>query len=365
MRYARLPLVLALICLLLVACSDDDPVSPEVTLWTEVALDLTGGESRMAAVDFTGSHGLAMGLAADAFVGFTGFDHVFYGHQPDGTWIRMRLADIRDGMVGFDLAVDTDGKAVICGFQVPGPPSILLDLRGSEPEYIEQGSYGMLTVDGQGSFMAAGGRASGEGLWTSNTPGDWTVDNLPLVGGNDTGFRDVYIRGNQAVACGYDDAADTLQVLLTRTSGTGWTHIKPVPAASRTYWSVALGADGTIYLGGIDGAGGMSPQAFLMIRTPGGEWTDYNLPDPGDLEGVTDILIAQDGSLYLTCEWDRETSLANLVHVTPAGAKREITAFHGGLLQVDQAADGTIYAVGYRQDPQTGDETGVMLTRSP
>jgi len=365
MRNARLPLILALMCLLLVACSDDDPVSPEVSPWTTVDLDLLPGESRVAAVDFTGSHGLAMGLEAVPPGGITGYHHAFFRHQPDGSWLKADLGIIRTGVVAMDLAVDTDGKAVLCGFQIPGAPSVVVDLREAEPTYVEQGTSGMLAVDGQGNFMVAGGRASGDGLWTSNTPGDWVFDDLPLDGARDTGFRDVYIRGDQAVACGYDDSADTLQVILTRTSGTDWTHIKPVPAASRTYWSIALGDDGTIFLGGIDGAGGMSPKAFLMLGSAGGKWTDYTLPDPYDLGGVTDILIAQDGTLYLTCEWDRETSLANLVHATPAHAKREIAAFHGGLLQVDQAADGTIYAVGYRQDPQSGDETGVMLTRSP
>ena len=41
-----------------------------------------------------------------------------------------------------------------------------------------------------------------------------------------------------------------------------------------------------------------------------------------------------------------------------------ITPFPGGLLQLDQAPDGSIYAAGFRRDDE-GAETGVLLLKSP
>jgi hypothetical protein len=213
--------------------------------------------------------------------------------------------------------------------------------------------------------MVAGGRARGGGLWTSTAPGAWTFDDLPLTGTNDSGFPDVDIRGDRAVACGYDDGADTLQVILSRTTTTGWRKIQPAGPGTRTYFCIALSEAGTIFVGGIEGAGGMSPKAFLAQRTADGLWTELLLPDPGRLHGVMDILIARDGSIYLACMGEGDDTTANLIHADTSGVRNEITPFPGGLLQVAEAADGSIYAVGFRRDTQDGTTRGVMLVRSP
>jgi hypothetical protein len=346
------------------ACSEDDPVRPDnqaVWQWQEVDLGPTTGDSRVVAVDFTGNHGLAVRLDIPDGGTMMEIVHEFFRLLDDSEWLEDDLGEIRSGFVAKDLALDTTGKCVLAGIQMPGPPSVVLDLRGTEAEYIEQYSYGMLTVDGQGSFMVAGGRSSGGGLWTSTGPGIWNFDDLPLTGTNDSGFPDVYIRGDRAVACGYDDGADTLQVILTRTSTTDWQKIEPGGAFNATYYCIALDEQGTIYVGGIEGAGSMHPKAFLAQRPVDGPWTDVTLPDPDLLHGVMDILIAVDGSLYLACMGEGENTMANLVHISPSGATKEITPFPGGLLQVDQAAGGNIYAVGFRRDDQAGTETGVML----
>jgi hypothetical protein len=275
------------------------------------------------------------------------------------------LGDIRSGFAPMDVALDTDGSPVLAGIQVSAPHSVVLDLRGPTPQYFEQNTNGMLTVDGEGSFMVAGGRASGGGLWTSTGPGNWNFDDLPLTGTNESGFHDVYIRGDRAVACGYDDGADTLRVILTRTATTGWEKISPEGHFARTYDCIALGEDGTIFVGGIEGAGELSPRAFLTQRSVGGLWTDVDLPDPDLLQGVNDILIASDNSLYLACWGEDARSKANLIRVSPAGATKEITPFPGGLIQVGQRASGNIYAVGFRRNELNGKEQGVMLTGAP
>lgn len=364
----KILLPLALWILALTACSDDDPVrpnNPEAPEWQEIDLGPAGGDNRVIAVDFTGNHGLAVRLVIPDGGATTEVVHEFFRLQADSVWLKDDLGEIRSGFFAMDHSLDTTGKCVLAGIQMPGPPSVVLDLRGSEAEYIEQYSYGMLTVDGEGSFMVAGGRSGGGGLWTSTGPGDWNFDDLPLTGTNDSGFRDVYIRGDRAVACGYDDGADTLQVILTRTATTAWKKIEPAGPFMRTYYCIALSEEGTIYVGGIEGAGSMSPSAFLAQRSVGGSWADVTLPDPDLLHGVMDILIASDGSIYLACMGEGENTMANLIHASPSGVLKEITPFPGGLLQIDQAASGNIYAVGFRRDEQAGTETGVMLVGSP
>jgi len=346
------------------ACSEDDPVRPEnqaVWQWQEVDLGPAADDNRVVAVDFTGNHGLAVRLVVPDGSATTEVVHEFFRLQADSSWLKDDLGEIRSGFVAKDLALDTTGKCVLAGLQMPGPPSVVLDLRGPSAEYIEQSTYGMLAVDGAGSFMVAGGRSSGGGLWTSTGPGDWNFDGLPLTGTNDSGFRDVYIRGDRAAACGYDDGADTLQVILTRTSTTDWQKIEPGGAFNVTYYCIALDEEGTIYVGGIEGTGSMSPKAFMARRSVDGLWADVTLPDPDLLHGVMDILIAGDGSIYLACMGEGDQTMANLIHVSPSGALKGISPFPGGLLQVDQAASGNIYAVGFRRDDQAGTETGVML----
>jgi len=362
LRKTLLPLIVCILAL--AACSDENPVRPDnqaVRQWQEVDLGPTAGDARVIAVDFTGNHGLAVRLVIPDGGATTEVTHEFFRLQADGTWSMDDLGEIRSGFAATDLALDTTGKPVLTGLQIPAPHSVVLDLRGTEAEYIEQDSYGMLTVDGEGSFMVAGGRSSGGGLWTSTGPGIWNFDDLPLTGTNDSGFRDVYIRGDRAVACGYDDGADTLQVILTRTATTAWKKIEPGGPFSATYYCIALSEEGAVYVGGIEGAGSMSPTAFLAQRSVDGLWADVTLPDPDLLHGVMDILIADDGSLYLACMGEGENTLANLIHVSPSGILKEISPFPGGLLQVDQAAGGNIHAVGFRRDDQTGTETGVML----
>lgn len=364
----KILLPLAISILFVAACSDDPtdpapPPDPAPPLWTEVDLGAAAGESRVVAVDFTGAHGVAMRVVVPGGAP-AGVLHEFFRLEPDSGWVEFTPGSLRAGFFALDLAVDGTGNLALAGVQMPGPPSVVADLRSGAAAYIEQNTGGMFTVDGEGAFMVAGGMSNGGELWTSTAPGSWNFDNLPLTGTNDSGFRDVYIRGDRAVACGFDDGADTLQVILSRTSGTDWEKIELAGSFGRTFYSVALTDSGAIFVGGIDGAGSLSPRAFLMVRSPDGSWTDLILPDAQLLHGVMDILIAADDSIYLACEGEGDNTMANLVHADASGVRTEITPFSGGLMQIGQAAGGDIYAVGYRRDG-TGAETGVMLVRSP
>ena len=365
LRKTLLPL--ALLILLLTGCSDDDndPASPATPLWREVDLG-DPASTKMVAVDFNGNHGLAMGLVfGKSGAKDWGITHEFFRLQADGGWLPFDLTKISPSILFLDISLNSAGNPVLVGIQDSGDPGIILDFRTSKPVYQTYFSRGLLTVDGNDSFMVAGGFARGGDLWSSTEPGVWNVDGLPLTGTNDSGFRDVCIRGDRAVACGFDDGADTLQVILTRTATSHWEKIQPAWHFTRTFYCIALGDDGSIFVGGIEGAGGMSPKAFLTQRTADGLWADLILPDPELLHGVNDILIAADGSIYLACMGEGEQTHANLVHGGPAGPHKEITSFPGGLLQLDQAANGDIFAVGFRRNEQDGTEQGVMLVRSP
>lgn len=357
---------LLLTTLLLAACGEDDPASPEPETWQEVALNLAAGDSRMVAVDFMSGHGVALGLVVTGPSSKADV-HEILRLQPDGSWLADETVTLRSGVTALDVAVNGASALILAGYQLGGPSSVVVDLRGVDPLYVELGTSGMLTVDCESSFVVAGGRVAGGagGLWSSTVPGTWTHDALPLTGTNDSGFRDVDVRGGVAVACGYDDGADTLQVLLTRTPATGWTHIKPVAAQYGTYFCVARNDAGTIYVGGIHGAGGPSPRAFLIQRSISGDWTELVLPDAERLHGVMDILVADDGDIYLACMGEGDDTEANLLRADAGGVHQEIEPFPGGLLQVDQADDGTVFAVGFRRDEATGDETGVMLRQAP
>jgi hypothetical protein len=359
-------LPLALVLLFLGACSDDDPVTPKPSLWEEVALNLPPGESRFNAIDFNGGHGIALGISGQLFKDWPG-ENIFFKLQPDTTWLLVDLATIPASIIFLDLALDPLGSPVLAGVQDSGPSSVLLDFRGAAPEYFTNGTRGLFAVEGEGSFMVAGGWAMGGDLWTSTTVGAWNMDDVtpPLTGRNDSGFRDVAIRGNRAVACGFDDGADTLQVILERTTTTDWTKMDLDGNGFRTFYCVALSENGTIFVGGIERAGSPGAKAFLAQRTANGLWTDLVLPDPEGLRGVNDILIASDNTIYLACAGEDFNARGSLLHGNPGKISKEISFFSGGLLQVAEAGNGDIYAVGFRRDESTGDETAVMFKKSP
>jgi len=355
-------LPLTFLIFLLAACSGDDddgPVSPNPPLWQEVDLGATP-PSQMWAIDFHGDQGLALGINPY----LAGSNH-FFSIQSDGKWEQVDLVEVPEGTIMLDLAFDGSGKVALAGGQFSPWASLVIDARAADPVIVINSGLGLLTVDGGESFMVAGGRSQGGDLWTSTDPAAWNVDVLPLTGTNDSGFRDVYIRGDRAVACGYDDGADTLQVILERTTSTEWTKVPAGGPYTGTYFCVALSETGTIFVGGIEGAGGMSPKAFLAQRNADGLWANLLLPDPEVLHGVNDIMIASDGSIYLACMGEGEHSVANLVHADANGVRKEITAFPGGLLQLGEAGNGDIYAVGFRRNEQDGSETGVMLVKTP
>ena len=350
----------------------DDPVEPKGgsgKLWTTVDLGLDEGDLRLFSVAAGGGQVAALGwwettgLAKD-IAGAS----ILFRLQPDGTWSHQSPAPGAVSMVWMDLALDDQGRLVMAGFQNPGSleGGCVLDARSGTDTQHCLPILGFWTVDGDGGLFVAGGVSTGGSLMTSRSIGQWGEDPLPLTGRNDSGFRDVDVLGDRTVVCGYDDGSDILTVVLQRDGAGPWTHLTLPPDQffGRTLRAIAQTADGAIFLGGISGAGGLNPTAFLMVRSAEGDWADIVLPDPAGLGGINDILLAQDGSIYLACSGEYDDSTAQIVRSSDTRINKEIASFTGQLWKLAQTADGTLYAAGWRSD-QGPFNRPVLLRRDP
>lgn len=358
----------------LVGC-DDDPAKPNDGLtppspWSEVSLgsDSTGVE--LLSIDCEGAECLVTGqrILTKRADPFPGSETVFFERSSEGTWSAADLAELpaetyRDGALG----ADGDPVVVGWGFDGSSPYGALYDGRTAKPTSVVRPAVGLLTVDGSGDFFVAGGASQGGVLLSSFAPGSWNTDDVPTTGLNDGGFEDVYVRGDVAVACGYDDGADTLQVMLRRTASTPWQHVNRNGLAfALSLQCIAVDDGGKIYVGGIEGAGSPDAKAFLFVRDIGGVWTNVELPDPQALGGVNDICIADDGSVYLACGGETvEAGMAQILRVVGTVVSAELTPFEGNLDQIAQTQDGTLFAVGGRMGPGSRATTGVLLQRTP
>lgn len=370
----RWPAVLILF-LTLAAC-DDDPSGPcdcpEESPWTEVELGIVLGDTaELSSIDCAGGDCVAAGLSFSGKRGdiSPGFANLFYELAEDGGFVPRTFPGLAAENYA-DVALDQTGAVVIVGYGLEGSTSFygaIYDARTPTPTAISQPGRVLLTVDGDGDFFVAGGVQSIGLLESSPSPGSWSTDVSPSSGKPDGGFRDVNVRGDVAVACGYDDGADTLQVIQRRTKTGSWKMLNrnglPFAVELRC---IALNDDGTIYVGGVQGPGGPNSQAWTSVRSPAGEWTTMSLPDPVELGRVNDILLATDGSIYLACSSEyRDTNTAHLLRVTGAGATPEIIPFGGSLLQLAEGGDGTIYAVGSRRIGDSVAREPVLLRRAP
>lgn len=368
-------LVVSLACLvcILMGC-DDDPARPDRTdppdRWAEVPLGSVPTSTELVSIDCEGADCLAMGyrVLAKRAEPFPGTETALFERAPDETWSPAELVDLPPESY-LDGAVGTGGDAVVVGWGFDGssPHGVLYDARTPTPTSFAQSAVGLTTVDGSGAFLVAGGSSQGGVLLSSLSPGSWNIDTFPATRTNDGGFHDVYVRGDVAVACGYDDGADTLQVILRRTASTPWRLLNRNGLAfALTLQCVAFDDAGTIYVGGIEQAGSPGARAFVFVRDVHGGWTRLDLPDPEMLGGVQDICIASDGSLYLACGGETaETGTAHLLRVSGGVVTPELTPFDGKLSQVAEGPAGTLYAVGGRRMAGAASITGVLLERKP
>lgn len=207
---------------------------------------------------------------------FPGTESVFFERRDGGEWSEADLEDLPPESY-LDAALGPGGKPVVVGWGLDGssPHGALYDARTPTPTSFAQSNVGLLTVDGSDDFFVAGGASRGGVLLSSFSPGSWNTDDFPATRTNDGGFKDVYVRGDEAVACGYDDGADTLLVILRRTKATPWRLLnRNGMAFALSLHCIALGVDGTIYVGGIQEAGSPNARAFVFVRDVAGVWTN-------------------------------------------------------------------------------------------
>lgn len=140
-----------------------------ILAWEEVDLDLAPGGSQMLAIDFNGGQGLALGVQGTIGKDWAA-ENGFFRRQSDGSWLPDDPDNIPASILFLDLALDASGRPVLAGVQDVSPNSVLLDFRGSVPEYFTNTNRGLFAVDAGESFMVAGGWAMGGDLWTSTAP---------------------------------------------------------------------------------------------------------------------------------------------------------------------------------------------------
>lgn len=379
MPIRRLLAVALALGLVLAAC-DDDPSGPcsscpETNPWSEVDLGVTlVDQARLLAVDCADGDCLALGYSVQAVKRagpLNGISPLFYAPDRDGGWSAATLPDLPPENY-LDLVMAGAGQPVVMGWGTGGsqPPysyAAIYDGRTDPPTAFGRSGGILLTVDGEGDFFVAGGAQTAGLLLSSTAPGSWDADWFPKSGTNEGGFQDVDVRGDVAVACGFDDGADTLQVVLRRTKTTDWKMLNrdglPFGTELRC---IAVSATGAIFVGGVQYPGGPQTQAFAAVRSAAGEWATLVLPDPVALGRVNDILLATDGSIYLACSSEYEdTSTGWVLRVTGTGASPEIGPLEGELLDLAEANDGTIYAVGSRRLSGSSVREPVLLERAP
>lgn len=383
-RVSSLAAVLVPAALFLVAGCADDPADPGDgngdELWTEVALPQTGDDLTLLAVAARGPYAMALGWQETP----TGISpgagrgdrlepkdgsgsSVLFQLLPDGSWALYPRPGGSATAMWLDLALAQDGQPVLAGFETAGNPTggCVLDTRGGQALQHCYPSLFMQAIDADEGLMTAGGVSVGGELWTSLQEQTWTVDPVPLSGQGESGLVDVDVLGDRTLACGFDDGADVMPVLLLREGTGAWEFIDLDGLATfgRTFVAAALTADGAIFLGGIAGAGGLNPVAFLSVRSSAGDWAEIVLPNPTRLGRVNDILVAADGTVYLACSGEEDIPTAHIVHSNQNGEVEEILPFPGELVALAQSEDGTVWAAGTRIGDGGPVREGVLLRR--
>lgn len=363
-------LLRALCCLpLLVAvpsltgCREEPPSMPDPNeAWQEMELPLLAAGSSLAAIAFAGDHGYALGST----VGKAGTSYLLLSQSGTGDWTHSQLAAPPDDAVLLDLAAGLTGLALGGNLLQSADRSLIYDERGVAPAAITHDGLGIAAIDGDDALMLAGGTAVGGTLWVSRTPGQWTFARTPLDPLHEGGYTDVFVGHGRALACGFDDGADTLQVVLMLNQTDDTWHKVPLGAgvSALTLQCVAASSDGTLMLGGLSGAGGAMPRAFLWRRDTAGTWSALTLPDRDLIGGINDILPAAGGVWYVACGGEGGSGLATIMRVDGGGVTRDLTPFYGSLLQLAVDPAGHLHAVGYRLTSGAGMRLPLLLKRS-
>ncbi len=351
------------------SCSDDNPTSPPTPggEWVEVMLPAELPEGMLRGIGFTGQRGLAIHLEAAAD-GYRLLQKI-----GGGSWM---VAAAASSSLALPLALDFDasGRAMLAGVDTAGAAMVVAERPDWMPMTLPplESALQAMACASDG-FVHAAGRTSGSLIGVRGTiDGDWTSEVYPSSPASaEKGVADLAGGARSLWACGWDDGAEGTEAsphaLVWENTGSGWTRVdSPCGGCSgHEFRAVAIPDEGSLLLGGaitaFSPSSGDSSLAFLYLRPPSPSsvnWPEAKLPRPADLRRVNDILVTSNGDIYLACG----DSTAFLVWMPSTGGvviEYEETGLR--LNALSEAADGTIYAVGGRDDGSTS--TAVMLRR--
>lgn len=347
-------------------CRNERPtMPPDADLWRAADLPYLNVGTSLEAIAFDGNAGyiLGSGLAK------AGTDYLLLARDTSGHWLQRRLADPPDNAVLVDLAAGATGVVVGGQLQQDLEPCLVHDERNELAASIARAGIGIAVIDGDDALMIAGGQAVGGALWLSRAPGTWSVEATPLSATHAGGFADVFVAGERAWACGYDEGSDTPPLVLALDPAAGtWSRV-PLGEGilGRTLRCVAARDDGTLLLGGLADGGSGSAQPFLRLREAGGGWVDLEIPDVAFLGSINDLQPAADGAWYAACGGTTGAGtdgLATILRVSGREVSAELTPFHGAIRQLGRDAGGLLHAVGYRITSGGGLHQPLLLTRN-
>ena len=350
-RIGLLPWLLP--CALVVSCSNDEPTEPLPSGLESVTLAESPAGGAFLDIAFSGTRGIAVGAIASGVSPNQTFTPYLASLDPNGTWVPDATVPLP--ATGFLTAVSitSSGKAVIAGADASGLSGFILDERNGWSQHSVP-LAGLSFASNDDTLRLAGYSSSSEQAVISTSPDSWVTETLPFpVGQNERGVQDLSGSAGGWAACGFDDGGDgtpeSPNSVLFLNQGMGWQRIS-VACGGCSNWefrSVGVGQTGGVLLGGAEtnfAGGGDEYTASLLLRSVSGDWASIVLPKPTDLKRVNDILIAQDGAVYLACGMGGTWYLMRWA--AGGGIVRDATLTGARINRLAESPDGTIWVSG-------------------
>ena len=342
-------------CAVLLAACDDDPTEPQLNTLEEVTLIDLDQEGAFFDIAFSGTRGLAVGAVSSGVAPNQTFVPLAASLNTNGTWASDASISLPSTGLLTAVAMTPSSLAVIAGLDPSVISGFILDERNGWSQH-NVAVGGLAFAVHEDTLRVAGASAA----MISTAPDSWTLETLPFPASqNERQLQDLSAGAGIWTACGFDDGADgtpdSPNEVLFLNHGTGWERISaPCGGCSnREFRSVAVRQNGGIFLGGAItdfSAGGNEYTASLALRPTSGDWVEIVLPAPTELKRVNDILIGQDGTVYLACGMG---TISYLVRSSPGDApERDATLTSARINRLAESPDGTIWAAGAVLDAQ-------------
>jgi hypothetical protein len=348
-----------LACAVLLAACDDDPTEPQLNTLEEVTLIDLDQEGAFFDIAFSGTRGLAVGAVSSGVAPNQTFAPLAASLNANGTWASDASISLPSTGLLTAVAMTSSSLGVIAGVDVSVISGFILDERNGWSQHnVAVGGLAFAVHDD--TLRVAGASVTAQHAMISTAPDSWTLETLPFPAStNERQIQDLSAGAGIWTACGFDDGADgtpdSPNEVLFLNHGTGWERISVAcgGCSNREFRSVAVSETGGILLGGAItdfSAGGNEYTASLVLRSVSGDWVELVLPAATELKRVNDILIAEDGTVYLACGMG---TMAYLVRSSPGGPiERDATLTSARINRLAESPDGSIWATGAVLDAQ-------------